>query len=370
MRGKLRILPLMDSYVWRISLGSWAVCLFFIVGLFILFDALGNLESFARSIQRLSGEGDSRGVLLVFSYYIMQLPFVYLMVAPFVTVTAGMFAVSRLMGANEIVPMIFTGRSLYRILMPVLLLGVLNMLAMLVLREFALPRLLQPRDSLALLLKKGQKDPVLENRILRIDSESTLIFETYRLRSARMEGVQLYVRRPEHRYQLRAQEALYKKDGRLGPGWYLTKGKRSIEGTSLWEPIKFHGFSGLDPARLQKELKQSRELMDLTFTDLAQMIREKPGIPDYVVTFHSNLTFPLANILLMILALPFALRFERGSKTEQVVFALLVCGAYFVVDLIFRNLGTQGTIHPVVAAWMPSILFGSLGIVLFDSVRT
>jgi lipopolysaccharide export LptBFGC system permease protein LptF len=48
----------------------------------------------------------------------------------------------------------------------------------------------------------------------------------------------------------------------------------------------------------------------------------------------------------------------------------MLCILYFAADLVFRNLGLQASLDPRFAAWMPILIFGSLGIVLFDSLRT
>jgi lipopolysaccharide export system permease protein len=52
------------------------------------------------------------------------------------------------------------------------------------------------------------------------------------------------------------------------------------------------------------------------------------------------------------------------------VLALAVCGGYLVSDLVAQKLGSRGTLHPVVAAWLPTVLFGSLGLVLYDAVHS
>ena len=59
-----------------------------------------------------------------------------------------------------------------------------------------------------------------------------------------------------------------------------------------------------------------------------------------------------------------------GSRIERVLAAIGVCGAYMLFDLTCQNLGYNGYIHPVVAAWSPTILFGSLGAVLFSGVKS
>jgi lipopolysaccharide export system permease protein len=99
-------------------------------------------------------------------------------------------------------------------------------------------------------------------------------------------------------------------------------------------------------------------------------MRKRPNVRQYVVAFHYHLTFPLANVVLLLLALPFALRFERGSKIERVFFAVIICAAFLVVDLICRRLGNGGFLHPLTAAWLPTVLFGSMAVAFYDTVRT
>jgi hypothetical protein len=41
-----------------------------------------------------------------------------------------------------------------------------------------------------------------------------------------------------------------------------------------------------------------------------------------------------------------------------------------VVDFLARSFGISGHIGPVYAAWFPLVLFGSLGLALFGSMRT
>ena len=80
---------------------------------------------------------------------------------------------------------------------------------------------------------------------------------------------------------------------------------------------------------------------------------------DFDLAFQSHFTFPLANLILLILALPFSLSFERGRRIERVVFAVAVCALYLVVDLTCQNLSRSGGLHPVFASWLPPIVFGA-----------
>ena len=104
--------------------------------------------------------------------------------------------------------------------------------------------------------------------------------------------------------------------------------------------------------------------------ELAELIQLRPNRKDVRLAFHRHITYPLANLLLLLLALPMAVRFERGSRIDRILIAIGLCGGFMLVDMICQSLGQRGDLHPIVAAWSPTILFGSLGIVLFGGIRT
>ena len=49
--------------------------------------------------------------------------------------------------------------------------------------------------------------------------------------------------------------------------------------------------------------------------------------------------------------------------------SLALCGAYFGVDTICRDLGSRAALPPTVAAWLPIVIFVSIAITLHDAFR-
>jgi lipopolysaccharide export LptBFGC system permease protein LptF len=41
---------------------------------------------------------------------------------------------------------------------------------------------------------------------------------------------------------------------------------------------------------------------------------------------------------------------------------------YLIVTEVCANLGTRGQLEPMLAAWLPVLFFGALGITLFDGI--
>jgi len=364
----------LDRYVWRVTLGSFVVCLSFITGVFVLSHFLVNVDRFVSNI-----EGDPLGFVRIIEYYLALSPTIFVTVAPFVTVAAGMFAVSRLMGSNELVPMLFTGRSLKRVLAPLFVLAILMAVAMALTRELVIPSVYTLKDDLEHELTSKPGDKKYDERVIEADAvdiarRQVAHFSRYFVTSRRIEGLRLYDwTKPDQRRIILAQTAVWRENGPKGTGWYLVGGQDLFVRQYSAEPIDFlsgKDYPGFHPLRLRRLIREQRDLVDHSYSDLAALVADSPEIPEYTVALHSHMAFPLANLLLLLLALPFALRFERGSRTERVFFALVICAGYLIVDLIFRNLGNTGYMHPVVAAWFPTVLFGSLGVVMFDTVRT
>jgi len=358
----------MDRYVARTTLWSYLICLFFIMGLVVLSDLVMNFEDFQSGMSKL--EGGTAAVKLVL-YYGSYLPFVFLQTAPFVTVVASMFAVSRLMGSNEIVPMLFTGRSLNRVLMPVFAVAVLATLAMGAIREYVTPKLFTVKDDLAATLK-GREGRVYRNLIFPIEDRLTVLASEYIVEEDRLVGLKVYDKRNDGVSIVitEADDAVFQDHGSFGRGWYLKRGRRIQEGQEKVQRVPFLMYANFDPVLLRKLMKNEMELLDLSYSDCLERLDGHAELTEILYAFHHHFAFPLANLVLILLALPFALKFERGSKAERVVFALLVCGVYLITDLICQNLGARASLHPVVAAWFPTVLFGSLGVVMFDAVRT
>jgi lipopolysaccharide export system permease protein len=359
----------LDRYVAANVLGSYAASLLFLVFLMIVFETLRNVADYARVASKL-GLTTLQLATMIGRYHLLNIPFLFVNVAPFVTVIAVMFAVSRLMAQNEIVPMLFTGRSMLRVLRPALLTAVGSGVAMGLMWELVLTRLVEPRDRMQSLLETGEVKESIDDLVVRPGggSRRLLFFVTHFFpREARIEGLLLFDRgsSPEDSLRVSAAEATW--DAQRGD-WALVGGSE-LKGNkgNLREWL---GLPEVTPDQLFRAGKSSREASDLSYSELLDLRQLKPGRQDYVITFHRHFTFPLANLVLMLLALPFAVNFERGRRIERVIFAIAVCAVYLVFDLACQNAGFRGWLHPLVSAWLPTLVFGSFGLVSFAGMRT
>jgi lipopolysaccharide export LptBFGC system permease protein LptF len=357
----------LDRYVGRIAAGAFGAGLLFFTFLMVVLDLLGNITRYVNhaSKQGLSGMDFA---LFLAEYYAKFLPVLVTMVAPFVTVIAGMLTVARLQGANEVVPMLCTGRSTRRVLRPVLTMGVLAALGMGACWQWIVPQVGGSLMEANLVLNEGrssQRNLVLETG----DAVRTVLFAREYVPTERtMQGVamlRLDERRQEPPTLVRAERASF--DAQRGD-WQLERG---VEITPAGErDLAWLGRPDLTPQVL---LQRGREQVDpesQSYSELLETIAARPNRVGVRMALHRHLAAPLANVILLLLALPFAVSFERQSRTGRLLVAIGLCAGFTLANLACQSFGEHGFVHPVVAAWLPTVVFGALGVALWGGLRT
>jgi lipopolysaccharide export LptBFGC system permease protein LptF len=99
-------------------------------------------------------------------------------------------------------------------------------------------------------------------------------------------------------------------------------------------------------------------------TDLLQ--KKRIADPRMVqMTQATRFTDPLNNVIMLLLALPFILSRERNIKASTGL-CLLMVGAFYSFIYICRYMG----LPPDWSAFVPTILFGSISVIMLDSVKT
>ena len=84
-----------------------------------------------------------------------------------------------------------------------------------------------------------------------------------------------------------------------------------------------------------------------------------------VLAKHIRFADPINNLLLLLLGLPFILSRERNIKASAGLSVLMV-GSYFAFIHICRLVG----LPPILGAFLPILLFGTVASVMLDAVKT
>ena len=102
----------------------------------------------------------------------------------------------------------------------------------------------------------------------------------------------------------------------------------------------------------------------LSLSEAWQRYRD-PELPpadrnDAALAFHSKLALPMANVVLILISLPFAVRYGR-SPGLSLGMSVLIAVAYYLTFMLSRSMGGLGLLPPWLAAWLANIIFALIG---------
>ncbi len=360
-----------DRYVGAAFGWSYATAFLVVVGLVFLIDMAANVDDLLEA-----GEPGARQPLgLILRFYVLNLPFLFLQAGPFVTLTAGLFTVTRLLRHSEIAACLSAGISARRVMGPVFVGGTLAAAAMFGLREWVARTVIHQRDVALTALERRSSERVFKDLWVRDLAGNVARLGEFRPATgdppiAEVRDLRGTIRQDARMVSIDADRAVYTvRDG--GAGWRLENGIRydggasRVESTVEWlEEIEF------TPAIAVSFHRARTNPLELSFAEALELGRRDPDNVVYQTLMQYHLTFPLANLVLLLVGIPLLMRHERARGVDGLARALLLCVFYFGADFIFRNLGIGGSLDPLLASWTPVLLFGSLGIVLFDSMRS
>ncbi|MCR4413392.1 MAG: LptF/LptG family permease, partial [Thermoguttaceae bacterium] len=106
---------IIDRYLLRQFLHTFLICYLSLTGLYIVFDAFTNLESFLRCADRLSGLFHVMAV-----HYGFRAIWFFDRTVGLLTLTSAMFTVAWIQRHNELVALLAAGVSKVRVLVPVI----------------------------------------------------------------------------------------------------------------------------------------------------------------------------------------------------------------------------------------------------------
>jgi len=127
------------------------------------------------------------------------------------------------------------------------------------------------------------------------------------------------------------------------------------------------------PAELKKG---TTDPMLKRFGELLRLTRRFPALRQkYLVVLHARVAFPLASLVLLLVAIPLLFQHEGGKSTwGGMGLALLVSLCFYALSYALMIIGQQPTgafaSAPAAAAWLPVLVFAASGAVLTARMDT
>ena len=376
-RRRLPFLGRLDRYVLGHFVQSYLTAMLLMTGLFMVIDMASNLDDYLETWD----DGSTVPASVLLKFYILNLPYLFLQVAPFVTLIAGMFTVAKLLKGREVTAVLSAGISARRMLLPVFSAGVVLAIGMFALREAVGLGVAKERDALRDILEEKRFEAEYEDLAVIEKSGSVVILDRFVPWPVggglpRTEGI-LAILRTDFDYGFSQYMRIDAESGTYdGKGWALKGGLRTrIDPEDKDATHRQDVVTTLDGYEFTPELaltfKRAKDApLELTFSEVQQLMERDPTDTSYQTLWHYHLTFPLANIILLLVGIPLMFTYERGRGSERMAIGGLLCVFYYAADFVFRTLGIKGQLSPLLSAWIPVLIFGAIGVMLYDSLKS
>lgn len=370
---------ILDRYLLRQFLQTLAICYLSLAGLYVVFDAFTNLESF------LQAAPTPRALLgLMAEYYGYRAIWFFDRTAGLLLLAAAMFTVAWIQRHNELVALQAAGIPRLRVLRPVIAAAAVVIALAAANRELLMPRFRmeiarRPYDLLT--DRPRELSP-------QFDQQTNILIRgkaTY-LANHRIEAPNFLLPPELDHYarQIEAREAFYRPPQAGKPGGYLLVGVQQPKDLASRPSLVAEGRPIIvtphdAPDWLQPD--QCFVVSDVTFEQLADLgaWREYSSTAQLIrglrnrslefgarlrVIIHSRIVQPLLDFTLLFLGLPLVLtRYHRNVFVALGWCGLVVAG-FSVVVLASQHLGASSALSAALAAWLPLMLFGPLAVEL------
>jgi len=305
------------------------------------------------------------GLATLGEYLLTVLPSMLYLMTPMAVLIAVLVTFGLMARANEITAMKATGISIYRVIVPVLVVAAVLATGLFFFDQLYLPRFNKRQETLFNRIKgKPAQTYLRPDRKWIFGEHSTIYYYQFydpdRNRFGNITAFEFDPRTFAITRRVFAARAHWEPELNK---WVFEQGwQRSFRGEAIEEYKTFDvaTFAELNepPTYFKKEVKQSSEM---SYTELEQYIHDlqQSGF-DVVrlrVQLHKKLAFPLITLVMALLAVPFSLSAGRRGALTGVATAIGIAVVYWVTSGLFEAMGNVNQLPPALAAWSPDILF-------------
>jgi lipopolysaccharide export system permease protein len=300
-------------------------------------------------------------IYLVPSFLVLTIPMAFLL--------AVLLAFGRLSADNEIVVIKAGGVSLFQMMPPVIICALVAVLLALGASMIGVPWGNSAFKELSFQVLKRNITATIREKTFWDDIPGVVMYtDQYEEQNRMLKGVVIHDgRNPDRQMTIFARDGFVSGDnGNQSLLLSLRDGSIHMSGAAgIYRLVNF-GEYNMTIGEKGGNSAISRNESDLWVPELQSLIDDPATAPKNrlkaLAEFHSRFTFPCASLVFAILAVPLGIQNRRSGKSGGFTVSILIILAYYVLMSVARTTAERGDVSPVVALWIPDIIFFCLGL--------
>lgn len=344
----------LDLYILRKFIGTFFFAVSLLMVIIIVFDLSENIDSFLKH--------DAPWQRVVTDHYLTSIPYFtnqFIHLFAFISV---IFFTSKMANHSEVVAVLSSGVSFWRFLYPYVIGAFLLTMMSLYFGNFLIPNMNE--------IRRKFKDEYIEhltrgsghNIHLQTDKDEFVYVSMYDL--SRDQGYKFSVERYDNNvltYKM-ASDIIYH-DTADDHKWridfvterYIDGDQEHIKNTRRLDTI----IEKLGAADFYNVKEDFEEMNFFELRDHIRVMRQRgtEGIRNYEVEMQQRMAQPAAILILTLIGAALSSRKIKGGMGMHLGFGIAIAFAYVLIGQIGKALGVNGVVSPVLAAWIPNMIY-------------
>lgn len=355
VQNRNKLVKILDWYIIKKFIGTYIYSIALIISISIVFDINENLAKFAQYHAPMEA--------IIFDYYANFVPYFANLFSPLFVFIAVIFFTSKLAGNSEIIAMLASGISFRRLLRPYMISCVLISALSFYLSAYVIPHGTVVRQNFETIYKNKKKNTAADNVMLQVDRGVVAYIQHYD--NQRKRGYGFSLDKFENKKlvsHMTAMEIQYdtisdSKYHWTANGWkirqlrglkeHITQGAEK-DTTIMMEPTDLVYSKG------QQETFTSPQLKEYISK---QQARGSSNVVQYQVEYHKRIASSFASFILTIIGVSLSSKKRKGGMGMYLGIGLALSFIYIMLQTVSSTFAIQAGFPPMLAAWMPNIIF-------------
>jgi len=362
MKLKLRIFPkwtILDAYILRKFIGTFFYSLALILIIVVVFDVSENMQRFLDNQVPLK--------TIITKYYFNFIPYFASLFISLFTFIAVIFFTSKLSAHNEIIALLNGGMNFKRFLVPYMYGAVLIAVFSFFMANFVIPS--TNRNLVEFNQKYFKRSLKLFVSDIHLKSSPNTYIYVQQFNGELNTGWDFSYEQIEKQrlvYKITASEAVW---DTAGQKWTLKDAKIRWfkDGQEFFEQrAQMDTVFSITPKDLTTHISA---LETLNFMQLLKFIRVEKSrgsdqLRSYEVEKHKRIAAPFSTIILTLLGVSLAARKTRRGTGVHIFLGLGLAFSLIFFQQVSKVFGTSGALPPVLAVWIPNLVYFGICLVL------
>lgn len=303
----------------------------------------------------------------VFRILLYQLPAIIVQTFPAAVLFATITGMSRLNRENEFTALRLGGISLYRLMVPLIIMGILVSSLTFYINEKIVPWANHEARNIIRQYVYKQSVPDVQDNVFFKGPEGRLFFvNKYDEKSERLENIVVYEMPEGDKFPviITAQYGTVS-----GNKWRLEGGiiHRYHDNGEIYRAFLFDSMEYEIASEIEEFYGNQKSPSEMSRAELKRniVLFQNSGInvDSLLIEYHTRLSLPVAALIFILIGTPLSLC-SKDSRAIGYIFTIVIILGYYILSSVFSSYAKNSQINPLIAAWIPNITFGVIGVIL------